>query len=152
MFKNHHYLDGNLSKNAECYVGIYDNRIVCFYAVIQFPMKKGAKRGHRLVVLPEYQGLGIGTKFSDAINKMYIDKNWEMYRVTSNKGLARYLLNSNHYKLNNKSLNKPVVTKERSKKLNLFNENDVEKQYNNAFKRYIYSFKTNKKIWYNNYI
>ena len=151
MFESHHYLDGNLNKNAECYIGIYDNRIVSFCAVIQFPMKKGAKRIHRLVVLPECQGLGIGTKFNDAITKFYVDNNWEMYMITSNKGLARYLINNNHYKLNNKTLNKPIIKKKRNKKLNLFNEKDVQKQYNNAYKRYIYSFKTDKKIWYNKY-
>lgn len=37
-------------------------------------MRKGWKRVHRLVVLPDYQGIGIGTVFQDNIVQRYMDK------------------------------------------------------------------------------
>jgi GNAT superfamily N-acetyltransferase len=41
--------------------------MVAHTGVIQFPMRKGWKRIHRLVVLPDYQGVGIGVRFIDAV-------------------------------------------------------------------------------------
>jgi hypothetical protein len=57
MFKDHHYLDGNINKAARCYVGIWNNDIVAFGAAITLPSGtlKNAWRGHRTVILPSYQ-------------------------------------------------------------------------------------------------
>lgn len=43
------------------------DRLVCHTGIIPFPMRKGWDRVHRLVVLPDYQGIGIGTKFIKAV-------------------------------------------------------------------------------------
>lgn len=47
-----------------------NNELVCHTGIIQFPMRKGWKRVHRLVVLPDYQGIGIGMKFINAVARM----------------------------------------------------------------------------------
>ena len=46
---------------------MYDGQIVAHTGVIHFPMRKGWKRIHRLVVLPDYQGVGIGVRFINAV-------------------------------------------------------------------------------------
>lgn len=139
MFKKHHYLDGSLASTAESFVGLYEGRIIAFFAIIQFPRKFGAKRGHRLVVLPEYQGLGIGTKFIDEVVKMYVDGDWEVFATASHRGMVRYFMGSNNYKLVNKSLNKVTILYER--------DISDKRVYENSLKRYVYTFKTNKEIW-----
>ena len=123
-------------------MGIYDKKIIGFIAIMPFPLKRGAKRVHRLVVLPEYQGLGIGTKIVEEMAKIYINKGWDFFITTSNKGLIKSFERNKHFKLASKSLNEPVFTNKE-----LFNEEKIQKEYNGAFRRYIYSFKTNKEIW-----
>ena len=66
-FAKHHYLDHNLNRTARQFVGVYDGQIVAHTGVIHFPMRKGWKRIHRLVVLPDYQGVGIGVRFINAV-------------------------------------------------------------------------------------
>ena len=83
-----------------------NGEIVCHWSVIQFPMRKGWKRGHRLVVLPDYQGVGVGMKFHNycaetikkegfevnsttttpaMINAMCRDKKWTLKRFGRSK-------------------------------------------------------------------
>lgn len=57
-----------------CY-GLYDNNnIIGFCAVLHqpHPINKKLKRVSRLVILPDYQGIGLGTKFLNEIAKIYI--------------------------------------------------------------------------------
>lgn len=44
-------------------MAVYDGELIAHTGIIQFPMRAGWKRVHRLVVLPDYQGLGIGVRF-----------------------------------------------------------------------------------------
>lgn len=76
MFKEHHYLSGDINKAARCFVGLWNDRLVAFGASLTMPNGyiKNAWRGHRTVVLPDYQGLGIGCRFSDAIAQIHIDE------------------------------------------------------------------------------
>lgn len=75
MFKDHHYLDGNISKASRCWVGVWNGSIVCFGASMTMPSGtlKNAWREHRTVVLPDFQGMGIGVRFSDAIGQMHLE-------------------------------------------------------------------------------
>lgn len=51
-------------------------------------MRKGWKRVHRLVVLPDYQGIGIGVKFINEISKHYIDNGFNMNLTTTTPALV----------------------------------------------------------------
>ena len=48
-------------------MGIIDGEVVCHTGVLPLPMQKDAKRLHRSVVLPDYQGIGIGMAFKKAV-------------------------------------------------------------------------------------
>ena len=91
IFKKYHYLNGELHKACAQYVGVMNGEIVCHTGVIQFPMKKGWKRVHRLVVLPDYQGIGIGTKFIKEIANMYINNGYSFYLTTTTPSLVNAL-------------------------------------------------------------
>lgn len=89
-------MNTNLANAATMYVGVIDNEIVCFAAIIQFALKKGKKRVHRLVVLPDYQGVGIGTKFITEIASLYDEKGLEFSLTTSTPSLVyAFLKNEN---------------------------------------------------------
>ena len=65
------------------YVGVINGEIVCHTGIIQFPMRKGCKRVHRLVVLPDYQGIGIGTAFIKEVAKMITKEGFELNATIS---------------------------------------------------------------------
>lgn len=78
LFRDHHYKTKNLSRKARCFV-LFQERtgtLVGFLAVIQqvgTPHEdadgfsyESTWRAHRTVVLPSWQGLGIGSRLSDA--------------------------------------------------------------------------------------
>lgn len=54
-------------------------------------MRKGWKRVHRLVVLPDYQGIGIGIKFINEISKHYIESGFNMNLTTTTPALINGL-------------------------------------------------------------
>jgi GNAT superfamily N-acetyltransferase len=78
-----------LNKTAHCFAGFIENKPVVFFAVIHFPHPKvnNFKKGHRLVVLPDYQGLGIGHIFSSEIAQIYKSDGYRFIITSSTKSL-----------------------------------------------------------------
>lgn len=65
-FKQHYYLDLNFPPAAQYFIGTIDGELVCHVAVM--PMFTAhAYRASRLVVMPEWQGAGVGTKFLEYV-------------------------------------------------------------------------------------
>lgn len=52
------------------------------------PLKKGKKRVHRLVVLPDYQGIGIGTRFIKEVAKIVEKDGFELNLTTTTPALV----------------------------------------------------------------
>lgn len=71
-FKEHYYLDLPHPVAAQYFVGIIDTEPVCHLAVTPL-FTAGAYRATRLVVMPEWQGIGVGTKFLNAICQYHLD-------------------------------------------------------------------------------
>ena len=95
IFKQHHYLSGALSPSAVCFVAYLkelgssslelgpsaedrssklEDRLltpVAFSAWINAFTKRGGKREHRTVTLPDYQGVGIGQALATHIASMW---------------------------------------------------------------------------------
>lgn len=70
--------------------------MVGFCAVLPQPTGTAnyCKRVSRLVILPDYQGLGVGTRFLDAICKMYVEQGYKMYIRSAHIKLAHYWANN----------------------------------------------------------
>ena len=81
MFKEHHYLSGDLHNATRCYVAIWDGNVVGFFASMAMPNGyiKNAWRGHRVVILPDFQGLGIGVRFIDVCAQIHLDDGKRFY-------------------------------------------------------------------------
>lgn len=67
--------------------------------IIQFPMRKGWKRVHRLVVLPDFQGIGIGTRFINEVTKHYTENDWNMNLTTTTPALVHALARDKNWAL-----------------------------------------------------
>lgn len=62
-FAPHHYLTATLHKAARCFVGLVEGRPAAFMGVMHMPhpRRKDLVHGSRMVVMPDFQGLGFGT-------------------------------------------------------------------------------------------
>jgi GNAT superfamily N-acetyltransferase len=63
IFKNYHYLTAELNKSCKCLLFEWDGVPVAFVGILNTP-RKGIPYGcsvSRIVILPDYQGLGLST-------------------------------------------------------------------------------------------
>tara|TARA_R100001510_G_scaffold28833_1_gene25506 strand:+ start:716 stop:1216 length:501 start_codon:yes stop_codon:yes gene_type:complete len=86
LFKKHHYLGDSLNKAARCWVAYLWNNPVAFNSVLAMPSGslKNAWREHRLVVLSDYQGMGIGNNISECVGKILVDEGKRFFSKTAN--------------------------------------------------------------------
>lgn len=85
MFRQYHYLSGELGAGARCYAATYKNKPIAFIAVACTRMKVKYYRVSRLVVLPDYQGIGVGKQLLNFIGELYTSKTkMPFYILTSN--------------------------------------------------------------------
>ena len=87
-------MNTSINKSAQCY-GLYDkDEIIGFCGVLHFPhpINKKIKSVTRLVILPDYQGIGLGTKFLNFISDIYIQQGFDFKIQTSAKNLISSLI------------------------------------------------------------
>ena len=90
MFRQYHYLSGSLASTARCYTAVYQERPVAFIAVVHIHIKARYYRVTRLVVLPDYQGIGIGKRLLNFIADLYTSQTKiPFYILTSNPQIIR---------------------------------------------------------------
>lgn len=92
LFKKHHYLTDQLNKAARCFIAKWQNKIVAFESILPMPCGtlKNAWREHRLVVLADYQGLGIGNTFSEVTMEILRREGKRIFSKTANRKLGAY--------------------------------------------------------------
>lgn len=92
LFRNHHYLSADINTASRCWIAIWGESIVGFASAITFPSGtiKNAWRGHRTVVLPEFQGLGLGVRISDTVAKILVSAGCRYFSKTSSARMGQY--------------------------------------------------------------
>jgi ABC-type lipoprotein export system ATPase subunit/GNAT superfamily N-acetyltransferase len=105
LFSKHHYLTANINRSARCWVAKWENTAIGFAAVIPMPSGtlQNAWRGHRTVVLPEFQGLGLGVRISDAMGMMVRAEGGRYFSKSSSPRLGEYRNNSPLWKPTSKN-------------------------------------------------
>lgn len=91
-FKNYHYLSGAINKGSRCWVAFWDGNPVGFYATLAQPNGsiKNGWRGSRLVVLPEFQGLGIGNSLCEYVASIHLDNDKRFFAKTASVLLGEH--------------------------------------------------------------
>jgi len=99
LFKQHHYLTEDLNLASKSFVITWNDKPIAFIGVLPFPNGsfKNAFRITRLVILPDFQGLGIGLKILNYISSLYLTDNKTMYIRTSNPALYLGLQKNNNW-------------------------------------------------------
>ena len=107
MFKRFHYLSGELNQSSICFLGLYNDIPISFLSVLAFP-RKGlvhAWREHRIVVLPDYQGMGVGTGMSDAIAQAFISKGCRYFSKAANPRIGEHREHSPYWRATSRNKN-----------------------------------------------
>jgi GNAT superfamily N-acetyltransferase len=108
-FKPHYYLDLPMPPAAEYFIGAVDGELVCHLAVCPFFTANGY-RATRLVVMPEWQGAGVGTKFLEWVTEYHKKGNGRCGRKlptffhTSHPQLIGYLKGSKKWVLKSQQM------------------------------------------------
>lgn len=91
-FSNHHYLSSSINRAARCWLAHWGEHLVGFTAALAFPNGnfKNGWREHRTVVLPDYQGLGLGVRLSDAVASMFVADGRRYFSKTTHPRMGGY--------------------------------------------------------------
>jgi GNAT superfamily N-acetyltransferase len=108
-FKPHYYLDLPFPVAAEYFIGTVDGELVCHVAATPLFTAR-AYRTTRLVVMPEWQGTGVGTAFLDFVYRHHLEgkgrcgHKFPVFFHTSHPQLCRALRNRKGWVQTNASL------------------------------------------------
>ena len=113
IFRDHHYLTGAINRGAHCWLLINENDTLCgFASAISLPGKnvRNAWREHRVVILPDFQGMGLGSRLSNTVAKMFYDRGCRYFSKTAHPKLGEHREKSDLWKptRNNRVSNKSM--------------------------------------------
>lgn len=97
LFAPHHYLDGQLNPCARCFVGTLDGQPAALVAVLNhFHVRRF--RISRLVTLPTFQGVGIGSAMLDGVARWLAEQGAELITISgSHPAIVAHANRSNHW-------------------------------------------------------
>lgn len=92
LFKGHHYLSADINTSARVYVAMIDGEPAGLCAILPFPHPKlkGAWKEHRTVVLPDFQGIGLGNRLSEHVGDILRDEGKRFISTTSHPAMIGY--------------------------------------------------------------
>lgn len=94
LFRRHHYLNTEICVNARCFVAFVGEEPVAFSAWISSVNdghgRSGDMREHRTVVLPDFQGVGIGNRLSEFCASIWSGVGGRANSTTSHPAMIRY--------------------------------------------------------------
>lgn len=113
IFRGHHYLSADISNAAQCFVATWNDKPVAFTSYIHFmhPRVKNAKRGHRTVVLPDFQGVGIGNALSEWLGAHLRARGFRFISTTSHPAMIRHRARSAKWRMTSKLRHVPAQGK-----------------------------------------
>ena len=99
LFMDYHYLSHDHNNSALKYIAEINGEPVAWCSLLHFPHPKlkNMKRIHRIVVKPDYQGIGVGGKVMTEIANKYKEKGFRVSLVTSSQSFVHSLANSKQW-------------------------------------------------------
>jgi alpha-D-ribose 1-methylphosphonate 5-triphosphate synthase subunit PhnL len=96
MFRKHHYLSGSLHPGAKCFAGLVAGRPVAFVSHMNFPHPRvrNIRQSHRVVVLPDWQGLGIAGRMSEWLGEQLAAEGYRLRATTGHPARIAYYARS----------------------------------------------------------
>ena len=105
LFGRHHYLSGKVNLSATTYAAFINEKPVAMCSFIAFPSGafKNGWRGHRTVVLPEFQGMGIGNALSDWIASRIVENGGRYFSKTAHPAMGEHREKSKAWRATSKN-------------------------------------------------
>lgn len=99
MFAKYHYLSHSHNNASNVYVCTINDEIAGFISTLHFPHPKvkNIRKIHRLVIKPDYQGIGIGALLLDNVANIYKKTGHRVNIVTSAPSLIFSLKRSSKW-------------------------------------------------------
>ncbi len=98
LFARHHYLSGGLNPSAQCYIALWNGEPVSFCAVLPLMGKRRHRRISRIVTLPDYQGIGIGMRMTEAVAELQHRDGLRTSVTASHPALIAHCRRSPHWR------------------------------------------------------
>ena len=91
LFEPHHYMSADLHKAAQCFAAYLNGRPVAFtsYRHLPHPKTRDIKMGHRLVVLPDHQGIGIANALETWLGEYLHARGYRYRNVVAHPGMIQ---------------------------------------------------------------
>jgi ABC-type molybdenum transport system ATPase subunit/photorepair protein PhrA/GNAT superfamily N-acetyltransferase len=99
LFRAHHYLSHSLAPSAVCFGAFWDDRIVAFSAWVHTAFFPHAKREHRTVTHPDYQGVGISHALSSHIASLWKGLGYRTLSTTTHPAFIAARQRSPHWRM-----------------------------------------------------
>ena len=108
MFAKHHYLSHTHNNAANVYVAYVNEQLAGFISILHqpHPAVKNIRRIHRVVVMPDFQGIGVGIRLLEFIGKKYKENKYRYTIVTSAPSLINFFKRSKNWILRDFGRNK----------------------------------------------
>jgi len=112
IFKGHHYLSADINKSSRCFMATVNGDPVAFVAALKFPHHsvRNMWKSHRTVVLPDYQGIGIGGALNNAVGQHFLDIGGRFTGVASHPAMNAHRAKSPLWKMTRKPSMVPPTT------------------------------------------
>lgn len=129
LFRHHHYLNTSLNHSAKCFVAKLDGIPVAFEAILPLvhSIVKNTWREHRLVVLPDYQGVSIGNVLSEYVGAVLKANDKQFISTTSHPAMIGHRNRSVVWAMTSKP-------KRRSRLTGCMNKNSDRKNSKGSFR------------------
>lgn len=100
VFRRYHYLNHSMNNASNVYIATLNNNLCGLLSVMPFPhpKKRNFYRIHRVVVLPDYQGLGIAMQMIEYIAKRYKENGKGFIITTSHPAMINAMKKSANWR------------------------------------------------------
>lgn len=101
MFKKHHYMSAKLSTACRCYIALIEGQACGFCAALSNYNRRNSWRLSRTVVMPDFQGVGIGCRLSESVASILKADGNHVSAVTGHPGMIAHRVRSPLWKITN---------------------------------------------------
>lgn len=124
-FSRHHYLSSDMNNACTCFKAVFGGEVVGFSASLSLPGRipplyygdtRNKFRESRTVILPDYQGMGLGVRFSDAVADYWLDSGYRFFSKTAHIRMGEYRQKSDNWRATSTNLKSRAKSQKCSKK------------------------------------
>lgn len=135
LFRHHHYLDTGLNRSSWTFVAFVEDQPAAFAAVLHFPHAiRPGYREHRVVCLPDFQGVGIGNALSEFMGSIFRATGKPYRSITGNPAMIRHRSRSALWKCIRKpSLNDNSMARSRHINIRRYSKTAATNRFTTSF-------------------